>query len=98
MKIPQYTPEIRPVVFWDIPIEKLDYAKSSDFVICRVFNRGNLQEIADIIICYSREYVLDLLLSTSNLDSFGLEVASAVFEIPETRFKCFELKPFPRSY
>jgi hypothetical protein len=98
MKSPKYIPEIRPVIFWDIPVETINYEKSSDFIICRVFNYGNFQEIADIIICYGIEYVKELLLSTINLDAFGLSAASAFLGIPETQFKCYELKQFPRSY
>ena len=98
MKSPKYIPEIRPVVFWDIPIENINYEKSSDFIICRVFNYGNFQEIADIIICYGREYIKGLLLSTINLNAFGLAAASAFLGIPEKQFKCYELKQFPRSY
>lgn len=98
MKSPKYIPDIRPIVLWDIPGKNIDYTKSSDFIICRVFNYGNFQEIADIIICYEKDYVKNLLLSTNNLDAFGLTVASAIFEIPQTNFKCYELKQFPRSY
>ncbi len=60
MKSPKYIPEISPVVFWDIPLESIDYKKNSDFIICRVFNYGNFQEIADIIICYGKKYVKKL--------------------------------------
>lgn len=98
MKSPKYIPEIRPVVLWDVAGTNIDYTKSSDFIICRVFNYGNFQEIADIIICYGKDYVKNLLLSTLNLDAFGLAVASAVFEIPQNEFKCYELKQYPRSY
>ncbi len=98
MKSPKYIPEIRPTVFWDFPKENIDYTKDSDFIICRVFNYGTLQEVADIIICYGKDYIKQLLLSTINLDAFGLAVASAFLQIPETQFKCYELKQFPRSY
>lgn len=94
----KYIPEIRPVVFWDIPFENINYDKSRDFIICRVFNYGNFQEMADIIFCYSREYVKELLLSTRNLNGFGLEAASAFLGIPEKQFACYELKQLPRSY
>lgn len=98
MKSPKYIPQISPVVFWDIPKESIDYEKNSDFIICRVFNYGNFQEIADIIICYGKGYVKKLLLSTKNLDTFGLESASAFLGIPEKQFSCYELKQYPRSY
>jgi len=98
MKSPKYIPEIRPAVFWDVPIEEMDYTKYSDFIICRVFNYGNFHEIADIIVCYGKEYVIKLLLSTTNIDAFGLTAASGFLGIHETQFKCYELKQYPRSY
>ncbi|MBW8050512.1 MAG: hypothetical protein FVQ77_09265 [Cytophagales bacterium] len=98
MKFPKYIPEINPAVFWDVSIENINYEKSGDFIICRVFNYGNFQEVADIIICYGKEYVTKLLLSTNNLDAYGLATASAFLGIPEKKFKCYELKEYPRSY
>ena len=98
MQTPKYIPQIKPAVFWDIPKENIDYEKNSDFIICRVFNYGNFQEMADVIICYGREYVTKLLISTINLDPIGLAAASAFLDISETQFKCYELKQFPRSY
>ena len=92
MEIQKYIPEIRSVVFWDVPNGTPDYLKHRDFIICRVFNHGNFQEVADIILCYGKEYVKELLLTTADLDALGLEVAAAIFEIPETQFKCCELK------
>ena len=98
MKAPKYIPEINPSVFWDIPIENIDYTNNSDFIICRVFNYGNFQEIASIIVCYGRKYVEELLTSTINLDSFGLSSASAFLSIPEKKFKCYDMKQLQRSY
>ncbi|MBI4646513.1 MAG: hypothetical protein HY738_07945 [Bacteroidia bacterium] len=98
MKTPKYIPEIRPVVFWDVPVKDIDYTRYSDFIICRVFNYGNFQEVADIIVCYGKKYVKKLLLATRNLNAFGLEAASAFFSTPEIMFKCYELKQYPRSY
>ncbi len=98
MKAPKYIPEIRSAVFWDIQMSQLNYEKSSDFIICRVFNYGNFNEMADVIICYGKAYVKELLLSTINLDPIGLASAAAFLGIPQTQFKCYELKQFPRSY
>lgn len=98
MKAPKYTPEIRSCVLWDVPEEEKKFTEYSDFFICRVFNYGNFKEIADIIICYGREYVKELLLSTNNLNYFGLEAASAFLAIPEKQFQCYILKQYPRSY
>ena len=98
MMLPKYIPEIRPAILWDTPPENVDYEKHSDFIICRVFNRGNIQEIADVVVCYGDDYVRTLLLTSDNLDNFGLEIASALLNIPQQNFKCYEKKQFPRSY
>lgn len=95
MKHPKYIPEIRPSVFWDVPKEDIDYTKYSDFIICRVFNYGNFQEIADVIVCYGKEYVKEVLLNSTELDVFGLLKASVFLAIPETQFLCYSRKPWP---
>ena len=89
MKAPKYIPEISKTVFWDVPIDEIDYTKDSNFIISRVFNYGNFQEIADIIVCYDREYVKEFLLSFPDLTPFGLENASGFFGIPEEKFLCY---------
>lgn len=90
MKSPKYIPEISPSVFWDVPKEDIDYTRDSYFIINRVFNYGNFQEVADIIVCYGREYVKELLLTSNELEIFGLEKASAFFGILEKQFQCYE--------
>lgn len=98
MKTPKYIPEISPVVFWDVPKGELDYTKDSIFIITRVFNYGNFQEVADIIVCYGKEYVKEILLSSTELNIFGLENASAFLGIPETQFLCYTRRPWPLNY
>lgn len=41
-------PIIRKVVFWDIDMGKLDWNKNRDFIIKRVHERGNADEINSI--------------------------------------------------
>ena len=41
-------PPIRPVVFWDIDPEKLDWNKNKDFIVARVNQRGNKEEIEEV--------------------------------------------------
>lgn len=95
MKSPKYIPQIKPVVFWDIPIDELHYTNDCYFIICRVFNYGNFQEVADIIVCYGKEYVKEILLSTTDLNIIGLSTASAFLGIPEKEFKCYGPNIFP---
>ena len=48
-KVPSQTyPNIRKVVFWDIDINSLDWTLNKDFIINRVRERGNAEEINSV--------------------------------------------------
>ena len=48
---------IRPAIFWDTSIDKIDWSKQKKAVIKRVFERGNKQEKEEIIRFYGKEVV-----------------------------------------
>ncbi|MEI6595947.1 MAG: plasmid maintenance system antidote protein [Bacteroidota bacterium] len=64
---------IRPVVFWDTDINSIDWDKNKSAVIQRIFERGNEQEIKEIIRFYGKEIVLSVLDSSGNLLPAALE-------------------------
>ena len=51
-------PNFRPVLFWDVDPQKIDWHKNRSFVIQRVFERGEEQEIEEAIRFYGREEIL----------------------------------------
>jgi plasmid maintenance system antidote protein VapI len=56
-----YHPELsklRAVIFWDTDMKLIDWEKNKMSVIYRVFERGNEQEIQEIIRFYGKEVVL----------------------------------------
>lgn len=56
-----YHPDIsklRSVIFWDTDMRLIDWEKNKLSVIYRVFERGNEQEIQEIIRFYGKEIVL----------------------------------------
>lgn len=58
------TPDIsllRKVLFWDTDIATIDWQKYREAVICRVFERGNDEEKAEMIRFYSKQIVDDVL-------------------------------------
>lgn len=63
---------IRPVVFWDTTLDKINWIENRPAVIRRIFERGNEQEIREIIKFYGRETVEE------TLDSFPDLLASAI--------------------
>ncbi|WP_107821596.1 helix-turn-helix transcriptional regulator [Mangrovibacterium marinum] len=60
---------LRPVLFWDTAINSINWAKSKTSVIRRVFERGNEQEIGEIIRFYGEQEVQAILAQLSNRSS-----------------------------
>lgn len=54
---------IRPVLFWDTNIEKIDWERHSKAVIRRVFERGNKREKEEITRFYGKDKVNNVLSS-----------------------------------
>lgn len=54
---------IRPILFWDTDIQKIDWQAQQKAVVKRIFERGNDAEIEEIISFYGRDIVIDLLKS-----------------------------------
>ena len=61
--------QFRPVLFWDTNIEQIDWDRNMTAVINRVFERGNEDEINEVIRFYGREMILAYLKDKANLDS-----------------------------
>ena len=51
--------KFRSTIFWDTMIENIDFTTHSRYVINRVFERGNEEEIKEIIRFYGRYVILD---------------------------------------
>lgn len=60
---------LRPVLFWDTDIHSIDWEKSKASVIKRTFERGNDQEILEIIRFYGKEEVQAILAQITNRSS-----------------------------
>ncbi len=63
---------IRKVIFWDTDINKIDWIKSRNAVIKRIFERGNKHEISVIVAFYGKTVIKEELekISFSNLPTF----------------------------
>ncbi|MFV0269372.1 MAG: DUF6922 domain-containing protein [Draconibacterium sp.] len=60
---------LRPVLFWDTDINSINWEKSKASVIRRTFERGNDQEILEIIHFYGKRKVQAILAQISNRSS-----------------------------
>lgn len=88
--------EIKPIfnkwIFRDVDFEKLDYDTNANFVIERVFERGDVEDIRNYRRYYEDEKVSEALLNTKFQSQITIYLASAVINHPLEGFRCFKLR------
>ena len=88
--------KIKPIfnkrIFWDINFEQIDYDAKANFVIERVFERGDVDDIRQCRRYYGDEKVTTTLLNTKFLPEHRIHLASAVTGKPLNEFRCYILR------
>ena len=79
-------------IFWDVDFEKIDYDAKANFVIERVFERGDVPDIRNCFRYYGDEKVAEALLHAKFLPEVTLYLASAVINRPLKDFRCYSLR------
>jgi len=79
-------------IFWDVDFEKLDYDLRANFVIERVFERGDVDDIRQCRRYYGDEKVTEALLTAKYLPLHTIHFASAVIDKPIHEFRCYTLR------
>jgi hypothetical protein len=79
-------------IFWDVNFDKLDYDLRANFVIERVFERGDVEDIRNCRRYYGDEKVTQALLNAKFLPETRMYLASAVINRPLKDFRCYILR------
>ena len=79
-------------IFWDVNFEGLDYEKKASFIIERVFERGDVEDIRQCRRYYGEEKVAQALLNAKFLPLHTTYLAAAVIDRPLTDFRCYKLR------
>lgn len=86
-------------IFWDVVFENIDYDAKAKFVIERVFERGNVDDIRQCRRYYGDEKVTNALLNAKFLPLHRTYLSSAVIGKPLNDFRCYILRPLnPELY
>ena len=85
-------PAFNKRIFWDVNFEKLDYVLRANFVIERVFERGDVDDIRHCRRYYGDEKVAEALLKAKFLPEHRIHLASAVIDKPLSEFRCYILR------
>jgi len=79
-------------IFWDVNFEQLDYDAKANFVIERVFERGDVEDIRQCRRYYGDEKVAEALLKAKYLPEHRIYLAAAVIDKPVDQFRCYKLR------
>jgi hypothetical protein len=79
-------------IFWDVVFENIDYDAKANFVIERVFERGDVDDIRNCRRYYGDEKVTTALLNAKFLPETRMYLASAVINRPLKDFRCYILR------
>lgn len=79
-------------IFWDVNFDAINYDAKYKFVIERVFERGDVEDIRQCRRYYGDEKVRAVLLASKFLPERRLHLAAAVIDEPITNFLCYKLR------
>jgi hypothetical protein len=92
METPKNKPVFNRRIFWDVNFDKLDYDGKASFIIERVFERGDVDDIRQCRRYYGDEKVAHALLNAKFLPLHSTYLAAAVIDRPLTDFRCYKLR------
>ena len=61
--------------FWDIDFDTLDEERNADFIICRVFQYGNVSDLRAVIAFYSPAQIRHAIDHSRGMDKHALALA-----------------------
>ncbi len=76
-------------IFWDVDFEALDYEKRSAFIIERVFERGDVDDIRQCRRYYGDERITNVLTNAKWLSLASIYLACALFNNELTDYRCY---------
>ena len=76
-------------IFWDVDYDKLDIDAKADFVIARVFERGDIEDFRQCRRYYGDEKVETVILNVSFLPLHRMYLAAAVINHEVSELKCY---------
>jgi Family of unknown function (DUF6922) len=76
---------LNPVYFWDADLNKLNEQTDADYIIRRVFELGDIEEIGLVHGWYGREVCRKALLSAEYLREAAIIQGMVFLDIPERR-------------
>ena len=84
-------PHFNKRLFWDVNFENLDFQKKANFIIERVFERGDVEDIRTCRRYYGDKKIKDVLTHSKWLPLNTIYLACALFDNELTDYKCYNI-------
>lgn len=91
-RIDRIKPTFNKRIFWDVDFGRLDYDGRASFVIERVFERGDVEDIRQCRRYYGNKKVETVLLNAKFLPKHTMYLAAAVVNRKIEEFRCYKLR------
>jgi hypothetical protein len=85
----KHTPVFNRRIFWDVDFDALDYNKRARFVIERVFERGDVDDIRQCRRYYGDEKIKEILTTAKWLSKETIYLAIAILDNNLFDYKCY---------
>jgi hypothetical protein len=82
-------PLLDPRIFWDVDHTRMDYDAKASFVIERVFERGDVEDIRQCRRYYGDDKVREVLTNAKWLSLKTIYLAAAVLSNELTDYRCY---------
>ncbi len=89
MEMKKNKPSLDKRIFWDVDFEKLDYDRKAAFIIERVFERGDVEDIRQCRRYYGDEKLKDVLTKARWLSLHNIYLACALFDNELKDYRCY---------
>ncbi len=82
--------ELSRTIFWDTNYSKIDWEKSSAYVISKVVMYGKIEDWNSICNYYGMDRIKNEMKRVRYLDDKSLSFLSIIFDEPKENFRCYK--------
>lgn len=84
-------------IFWDVDPAAIDHDGQKDFVICRVFERGDVKDIREARRYYGDKDIVKALTEAKWLPYDVFVFVKNLFDLSKNDFRCYTLQPLSQE-
>jgi hypothetical protein len=86
------TPQFDKKLFWDVGFKKSDLERTPQFIIVRVFERGDIADVKRLRGYYTDKKIKEEIKKAKWIEPETLQFLSAIYNIPLNKFRCYTQK------